>query len=144
MPEDNLILPLAKVLIAVGWVDGQLTHEEINSMKDLLFHLPELTARQWASLEIYMDSPVGEAERNRLIAEMEDSVKSPQNKELVLSALQELMTADGQLSQEEEAVLSEIKGAMDSDEGGFGSKLSMFVKSLTGKREQVLVDAPNR
>ena len=144
MPQDNLILPLAKVLIAVGWVDGQLAHEEINSMKDLLFHLPDLTARQWASLQIYMDSPVEEAERNRLIAELEERVKNPQNKQLVLTALQDLMTADGQLSQEEEAVLSEIKFAMDSDDGGFGSKLSMFVKSLTGKRELVLVDAPNR
>jgi len=35
--DSNLILNLAKVVIAAAWVDGEIDHEEINNLKDLLF-----------------------------------------------------------------------------------------------------------
>ena len=70
MKKQHLILTLAKVLLAAAWADGEMSHEEINSMKDLLFRLPQLSARQWASLQMYMEAPVGDAERARLVDEL--------------------------------------------------------------------------
>ena len=46
MRDEHLILTLAKVVLAAAWADGELTHEEINSMKDVLFRMPQLSARQ--------------------------------------------------------------------------------------------------
>jgi len=45
-------MTLAKVIIAAAWADDEVSHEEINSLKDLLFRLPHLEARDWSSLEI--------------------------------------------------------------------------------------------
>ena len=58
MPDKNFIMDLAKLLIAAAWADGELRNEEINSLKDLLFTLPEISGREWPNLELYMDSPV--------------------------------------------------------------------------------------
>ena len=62
MAERKLVLALAKVLIAAAWADGDLAHDEVNSMKDLLFFLPQISARQWSSLAIYIETPIGEEE----------------------------------------------------------------------------------
>ena len=64
--DQAVILTLAKVLVATAWADGVLGHDEINSMKrDLLTRIPNLSTQQWASVAIYIDSPVDEAERTR-------------------------------------------------------------------------------
>ncbi len=62
MTDKTVILNLAKVLVASAWADGQISNDEINSLKDLTFHLPGMTAADWVQIEIYIDSPVGEAE----------------------------------------------------------------------------------
>jgi hypothetical protein len=75
MSDRTLILALAKVIIAAAWADGQVTLEETNSLKDLLFRLPRssrkhgrrISAREWAALEIYMESPIDGTERDRLV-----------------------------------------------------------------------------
>ena len=77
MSDKNLILTLGKVIIAAAWVDGEITLEETNSLKDLLFWVPhagykqglQITGRDWAMLEMYIQAPVGDAERARLIEE---------------------------------------------------------------------------
>ena len=59
----TLTFKLAKLMIAVSWADGKIDNSEVNALKELLFSLPELDAKEWAELEIYMDSPVVESER---------------------------------------------------------------------------------
>jgi hypothetical protein len=89
MSSENLIVSLAKVLIAAAWADGELNNEEVNIMKDLLYQLPTgsasgnsfYTAREWSEIEMYLDSPVPPEERARLIAELQaelqtDKIKS--------------------------------------------------------------------
>jgi uncharacterized tellurite resistance protein B-like protein len=141
MSDERLIMTLAKVLIAAAWVDGEIGHDEVNSMKDLLFHIPQLTARQWASLVIYIESPVDEAERARLVAELQDAIRSPGDKELALVALDEMMTADGQVTEEEAAVFERIKASIEAVDIGL---LSRLVQGMTGRRSQALANAPNR
>ena len=139
--KEDLILTLAKVLIAAAWADGELTHEEVNSIKDLLFHLPQLTARQWASLQMYIESPVGDAERARLVEELKLAIQTPRDRDLAQLALEEMLQADGEVTEEEEQVAAEIRANLESVNVG---ALSRLVKGMTGRRAEALANAPNR
>jgi uncharacterized tellurite resistance protein B-like protein len=141
MSNQDLIMTLAKVLIAAGWADGEMSLEEINSMKDLLFRLPQLSARQWASLQMYIETPVGEAERVRLVEELRHAIRSPEDRNLALSMLDEMMGIDGQVTDEEEQAAVEIRTAIESADVG---PLSRLVKGMTGRRARAVANAPNR
>lgn len=141
MSNEQLIITLAKVLIAAAWADGELTLEETNSMKDLLFRLPQLSARQWASLQMYIESPVGEAERTRLVEDLRAAIASPADRDLALNSLQEMMEADGQISANEEVVMAEIVTAIESVDVGM---LGRLFKGMTGRHARSVANAPNR
>ena len=141
MSNEQLIITLAKVLIAAAWADGELTLEETNSMKDLLFRLPELSTRQWASLQMYLESPVGEAERTRLVEDLRAAIASPDDRELALNSLQEMMEADGKVSAQEEAVMAEIMAAIESVDVGV---LGRLFRGMTGRHARSVANAPNR
>ena len=122
MSDKNLILTLAKVIIAAAWADGEMALEEINSLKDLLFQLPysgfktgsRTTAREWATLEIYIESPVDAAERARLVEALQAALQTPEDKALALSALENLIRADGVVTKEEQRVAKEIGAAIEA------------------------------
>ena len=141
MSKESLILALAKVLVAAAWADGELTHEEVNSMKDLLWRLPQLTARRWASLQIYLEAPVGEAERMRLVEELQYALRRPEDRQLVLRTLDQMVHADGQVTEEEERVAAEIREAIEGVDVGL---LSRLVKGMTQRRSEAAAAAPNR
>ena len=141
MANSSVINALAKVLIAAAWADGTVSYEEINSLKDLLFQLPNMTASDWAELDIYIETPVSEAERARLVAELQDALLSPQDKALAIDAVDSLINADGELSDEELAAAEEIKSAIqDVNVGLFGS----MSKMLVSRRSNAIANAPNR
>jgi uncharacterized tellurite resistance protein B-like protein len=141
MSNEYLILTLAKVLVAAAWADGELTHEELNAMKDLLWRLRRLSARQWASVQMYIETPVDDEERARLVQELQHAIRSPADRDLALETLDELMRADGNVTEEEEQVAAEIKMAIESVDV---SLLSRLVKGMTGRRAQAVAGAPNR
>ena len=141
MANEDLILTLAKVLIAAAWADGKLTHDEVNSMKDLLFRLPQLSARQWATLQMYIELPVGEAERARLVEDLRFDIRSPEDRALALDMLTEMMQADGQPTEAEEQAVAQIRAAIESVDVGL---LSRLVKSVAGRRTEAVASAPNR
>ncbi len=141
MSEEQLYMTLAKVLIAAAWADGELTNEEVNSMKDLLYGMPQLTALQWARLEMYIETPVGDAERERLVEDLRSAIQKPGDRTLTLRALEEMMMADGEITEDEQAVVAEIEAAIESVDFGLFSRM---VKGMTGRRSTALANAPNR
>jgi uncharacterized tellurite resistance protein B-like protein len=141
VPDEQLILTLAKVLIAAAWSDGELAVEEINSMKDLLYQIPQLSARQWASLSMYIESPVDDAERARLVEELRSDIRTEQDKELALTTLDAMVAADGRTTDQEESAVTGIKAAVETVDVGF---LTNLVKGLAGRRSQTVANAPNR
>jgi uncharacterized tellurite resistance protein B-like protein len=134
-------LTLGKVLLAAAWADGELSHEEINSMKDVLFRLPQLSARQWASLQMYIEAPVGEAERARLVEELRNAIASEEDRTLALEMVDEMMSADGLVTEEDERVAAEIRAAIESVDVG---RLGRLFKGAAGRRSRAVADAPNR
>jgi uncharacterized tellurite resistance protein B-like protein len=141
MRDEHLILTLAKVVLAAAWADGELSYEEINSMKDVLFRLPQLSARQWASLQMYIEAPVGEAERARLVDELRSAIASKEDRELAMQMVDEMMRADGQVTEEDERVAAEIRAAVESVDVG---RLGRLFKGATSRRSRAVAEAPNR
>ncbi|MCB9142874.1 MAG: TerB family tellurite resistance protein [Anaerolineales bacterium] len=114
MVETDLILTLAKTLIAVSWADGKLTSDEITNMKEMLARIPDLNARQWMSVEMYIESPVDDAERARLIGELQVQAQTPENRALVFQALDDMLAWTDEVTPEERQALDEVKAALES------------------------------
>lgn len=144
MADSSLILTLGKVLVAAAWADHQVTLDEINSLKDLLFRLPELTGREWASLEMYIDSPVGEAERKRLVEQLKQQLGSAADKRLALQALDDLVRAEGDARPEELEVVQAIQREIESVDTGLFGQLGRVVSGSLARRQASLESAPNR
>jgi uncharacterized tellurite resistance protein B-like protein len=126
---ETLTFKLAKLMIAVSWVDGDFHTSELNAVKNLLFSLPELTAREWAELAIDMDSPIKESEGKMLLNDVTAAIRNTSDKEWVLQTLEMLLGADGNVSESEQAVFNELKKAIEFKPTGL---LGLFSK-LTGE-----------
>jgi uncharacterized tellurite resistance protein B-like protein len=144
MAKPNVIKALAKVMIAAAWSDGSVSVEEVNSLKDLLFQLPGMTASDWAELDIYLDAPVGEAERARLVAELQAALATSQDKSLAIATIDEVVSADGEISEEEKSTADEIKSAIQGAHHGVFGKMGKLVGSSVNRRAQAVENAPNR
>jgi len=141
MNDNELIMALSKVIIAAAWADGEITENEETSLKDLLWRLPAVHAQQWHELEIYLDSPVDAAERERLVGELRALTSSADQRALALNTLEEMVNADGTVTDSERAVVNEVRNALETaDVGAWGA----FSRLLIGRRAQVTAAAPNR
>lgn len=144
MSAANFYLTLGKVIIAAAWADGEVAHDEVNCLKDLLFRLPGLTGREWAMLEMYIEAPVGAAERERLVEQLQNELRSSSDKSLALQSIDDMVLADGIVSEEEKAIVNEIKTQIESASVGVFSQLGRVVKNSIQRREIALSAAPNR
>jgi uncharacterized tellurite resistance protein B-like protein len=142
--DQAVVLSLAKVLVAAAWADGELSNDEINSMKrDLLTRIPNLSTQQWASVAIYMESPVDEAERTRLVQQLRSLVTTPLGKQLVFDALDGLVSADGNVTEDERRVVDEVRSAIESGNSASLGKVSRLFKGRSAPAPAVAV-GPNR
>lgn len=144
MAEQIFIMDLAKLLIAAAWVDGKLSNEEINALKDLLFAIPEISGEEWKRLEIYMDSPVTPEDREKLLSRVLNGATSRDDKALVIDTLTELFQADGKTSADEQHVLREIKEAIEKKRTGIFAKMSRMIKTSIKKRDESSTAATQR
>ena len=144
MPKSDLILSLAKVLVAAAWADEEVSHDEINALKDLLFHLPGLSARDWAELDIYIDSPIDPSERNRLLHDLRAAIRTRKDKELASETLERLIQADGTVTPEERAVANEIQSAIDSINTNIFSRMGKMILASAKKRSRTVAGTANR
>jgi uncharacterized tellurite resistance protein B-like protein len=144
MPNANVILSLAKVMVAAAWADGVISNEEINSLKDLLFHLKGITAQDWAVIDLYVESPVEEVERQRLVSELEAALSSSAEKEQAIQALDQMVRDAGSVGAEELAVVDEIKASIQNAKVGGMGRWSLFTRNRVENRSQIVQNAPNR
>jgi uncharacterized tellurite resistance protein B-like protein len=144
MANGTVTMALAKVLVAAAWADGNITVEELNCLKDLLFQLPGMTARDWDQLDIYIDMPVSAAERDRLVEELRSFLKSKTDRDRALAAIDVLANADGALSPEEAQTVAEIREVILSSGAGLSSRFGKFMGNSIQRREKSLQNTPNR
>ena len=130
MASKDLIMNLAKLLVAMAWVDGRLQASEINTLKDLIYSWGEIEEDDWTELDAYMDCPVGDAEREQLQAQVVDSIRTGSDKNLVIEAVRDVVSSDGVVTAEEAAVLESAHEAVNSTNTGLGTLLG----TLMGRR----------
>jgi uncharacterized tellurite resistance protein B-like protein len=144
MSDKKFIINLAKLLIAAAWVDGELSNEEINSLKDLLFTIPDISGEEWKHLEIYMDSPVTSEEMDNLLSNVLTNITSKKDKALVIETLTQLFQADGKISDDESTVLQEIKEALEKAHTGIFTRMSGMIKTSVKRRNETSKAATQR
>lgn len=152
MNDRDVLLKLARVIIAIAWADDEITNEEINCLKDLLFSMRQsgfdevmqFNAEEWARLDMYIETPVDAAERERLVVDLQNTLSSPQQKQIALLALQNMVDADGFISESEREVVDEIREAIESVQVGMLGGLQRLVGGAMQRRAAAVADAPNR
>ena len=93
---------------------------------------------------MYIEEPVGAAERARLVAELQNAVRSRADKRLVLDALRSMVEADGSVSEAEEKTLAEIERALAGVQTGILGGLERLLGSSMQERQEAVAGAPNR
>lgn len=150
MSNQALIMSLGKVIAAAAWADGEMTVQEINRLKDLLYRLPsgnnsgvQLAAQDWAQLEMYINAPVNEAERARLVDSLRDAIRTPADRQLALDSLNSLENTDS-AGQREADVIQKIRAAIEAVEISLGSRIGQLLGLSRPAQPLAPEDAPNR
>jgi len=142
----KLVETLGKVVAAAGWADDKLTSDEIENLKDLLFQFQRSIPdpREDAMFDMYVQSPIDATERERLVEELREAVWSEEDKSFVLSALNAMVAADGQITEDEQAVLNHIRAAIESVNTGIFGDLRRLLRMAIQQRSLAVRKAPNR
>ena len=145
------ILTVAKIMIATAWADGEITDDEKLCIRDLLLHLPnagldagiQMTAQEWATLDMYLESPVAEGELSQLVDELRAIISDSSDKKVVMDYLHKIVTVDGELSADELAMLDGIENELTSSSGsGFMRSIrKLFGRSVDRRGEAVAKSA---
>ena len=135
MSNKAFILDLAKLVVSAAWADGELSNEEVNALKDLLFSLDEVSAEDWAVLTMYMESPVSEVEKKELFERVLKAIHTSEDKALALETLERLFRCDGKVTPEEETLLEEFKSNISEIGTGIFSGFSKALKSAILQRK---------
>lgn len=143
MTDKELVLALAKVMIAAAWLDGTISEEEYGSLRQWLSPL-QISAHEWARLEMYLTAPVGEAERERLVHELADLLETKTEKEQVAEALADVIQADGTVTDIEKQVVTVMIQAIDKVDVSALGRLGRVVRHAVQRRQDAAAKAPNR
>ena len=134
MTKKTSVMDLARLVISAAWADGELSNDEVNALKDLLFTIEDVSARDWKVLEMYMDSPVTEAETQELLERVVGGIQSHDDRVLVLETLQRLFSVDGTVTPEERDLFQEIEAAVSAAGTEILSKFSKALRSAMRQR----------
>jgi uncharacterized tellurite resistance protein B-like protein len=136
MADKSFILELGKLLIAAAWADGVLSTEEVNGLKELLFQLPDISGEEWMELELYMASPVGEAERQRLLDRVLGRMGSAGDKALALETIEKLMPPEASKSDQQTEVIQQLGDDLEQGRAGFLDHLRRPFRRMLNLRGQ--------
>lgn len=136
--RNNFILDLGRLCVASAWIDGELTHDEINALKDLLFSIGEISGEEWAILKMYMEQPVGEAELQEITQRVLSGIQTKEDKELVIKVMHNLFASDGQVTAEEQQFLNELEKEVNAVSTSVFSGLVGALKGAMGRRQSAV------
>lgn len=98
MANVALVPALAKVLLSIAWADDELHPEEEATIKEVIGLLPNVSAGEWATIELYMVAPVGPAEREELLRNLLLTIRGADDRRIALEAVDALIAADGTIA----------------------------------------------
>jgi uncharacterized tellurite resistance protein B-like protein len=130
MSRPTFALDLAKLVVAAAWADGEVHHEEVNTLKRLVLTIPEFTHADWHELDLYLDHPVSDDERDALLRNVVAHIGSEADKRLVLETLRRLVEADGVVTPEESEMLATVEAAVGEQPTGLlGALAGLFSRA---------------
>ncbi len=144
MADKRFILELGKLLIAAAWADGTLTTTEINGLKELLFQLPDISGEEWMELELYMASPVGEEERQRLLDRVLERMGSAQDKALALESIGKLIPPGAAEGDQQREVVQQLRDDLEQGGGSFLSHLQRPFRRILNLRGKQYTEEHDR
>ena len=144
MADKRFILELGKLLIAAAWADGKLSTTEINGLKELLFQLPDITGEEWMELELYMASPVGEEERQRLLDRVLGQMGSKEDKALALRTIDKLIPSGASQGDQQTEVVRQLREDLEQGSGGFMDHLRRPFRRILNLRGQHYTEEHDR
>ncbi len=144
MADKRFILELGKLLIAAAWADGTLTTTEINGLKELLFQLPDISGEEWMELELYMASPVGEEERQRLLERVLERMGSATDKALALETIEKLIPPGAAEGDQQREVVQQLRDDLEQGSGGFLSHLQRPFRRILNLRGKQYTEEHDR
>lgn len=144
MADKSFILELGKLLIAAAWADGTLSTEEVNGLKELLFQLPDISGEEWMELELYMASPVGEPERQRLLDRVLGRMGSAGDKALALKTIEKLMASGTSKSDQQTEVVQQLRDDLEHSSSGFLEHLRRPFRRMLNLRGKKYSDEHDR
>lgn len=112
MPNVALVPALAKTLLAIAWADGDLHPEEETTVKEVVGLLPSMSAGEWALIELYLVAPIAPDEREELVAILQNTIRSAEDKRIALDAVDAMIAADGTVTPSEDAVARGVRDAL--------------------------------
>jgi uncharacterized tellurite resistance protein B-like protein len=95
-------------------------------------------------LEMYIEAPVGAAERERLFGQLRASLRSSRDRKLALEFIDRLGSADGDPTSEERIVLGAMKDELAAAGVGLFGQLETVLDGALKRRQAALEEAPNR
>jgi uncharacterized tellurite resistance protein B-like protein len=105
---------------------------------------PQLTAREFAMLEMYARMPVTADERARLLEELQAVKWTPADRQLAIETLTNLIQADGSVTSDEQAVVAEVTAAIDAAAAGNVKALGRLFGRSVKQVASASAGAPNR
>ena len=100
-------LTFLKVLTAIAWADGELAESELNILKSF-YRKFNLDRSELDELKPYLGAPVSKKIRNELFEQLVAELSSPNEKQEILSALENMAHAKGRKSDEEKELLDQF------------------------------------
>ena len=144
MADKRFILELGKLFIAAAWADGTLSNTEINGLKELLFQLPDISGEEWMELELYMASPVGEEERQRLLDRVLGRMGSAEDKALALETLEKLVPSGSSESDQQRETVQQLRDDLEQGSGGFMEHLRRPFRRMLNLRGEHYTEEHDR
>jgi uncharacterized tellurite resistance protein B-like protein len=139
MANNALIPELAKLLLAIAWADGTLHPEEEQTLKEVIGLLPALTAAEWATIELYLLTPITPPERAQLLSNVQALMRSRTDKQIAIDALDAMVRADGDMPADEAALAQTVRDALASvDVSVLGLLRSVVARTTPPQRERLL------
>lgn len=144
MANHEFLMALAKLIVATAWADGEVSNQELNALKDLLFKLPEISGEDWLELEVYIDSPVSSTERSRLLKELAQHLQTKEDKAFAKSMIVKVVKADKKVSQLEKQILDEVGNALQDTDVNVWARMRSLLRPSMSQRSQATLQATNR
>lgn len=124
---------LIRVLIALAWADGEISHEELNFLKEFMLKF-DLTGEEWAKIEMYMEDPVTPEEAEALVRSFIEKIGPLEERQAILSGLEGMMRADGKATPEEREFLDRFTALLK-----LGLSASSLLKAVRGLFRQTVL-----